>query len=380
VTDQRERLPWWRYLGPWELRPWAVATLYFFFAGFATVTAALAVSGDYPTAVVQLLPSGIAGTALVLAVLWLGRRIQQSRGLGLLGYLVVVFGAALLSVMVRPVLGSPLAPVLQATPGGAIAFTIRAFGFLLVVLAILGLVTRRLQHQVDRAEAALALSREQQEWMIAADERVRGQVADALHDRVQAGIIAACLQLQTLPTSDPAARDRVIQRLEDLRRIHVRGVARALSPAVSEVGLSTALEDLAAQYEPGMVARITVDQEVDLIDGDSGVQVRLGAYRVVEQSLLNAAGHGRARSCSVDVRLDGGVVHVRVRDDGVGLAPGVQRSGLGSALMTTWARALDGSWSMAPAPGGGVEVRADLRVPEEPARGRASSSSGQPRL
>lgn len=361
MSADSDRLPWWRYLGPWELRPVPVGILYFLFGGFAALTALTAMSGSGWDAFLLVAPGAFLSSGLVIAVLWLGRRYQLTHGLGLGGYLAITLLSSAVGIVIRIAMGAPLTPLIMGTANSAVGYVARSWGLMLVVLTIFGLGTRRLQQQVDLTTEALAQTREQQEWMLAADERVRRQVADALHDRVQAGIIAACLQLQGLPTSDPEAQRRVIQRLEDLRRLDVRGLARALSPAIAEVGLASALEDLASQYEPGLVATVAVDEAVECIPGEAGLQVRLGCYRIAEQALLNAAVHARAETCSVDVRVEGSEVVLRVADRGMGLGHQPHRPGLGSAVMTTWARALEGRWDWEPNASGGLDVVARLR-------------------
>lgn len=89
-------------------------------------------------------------------------------------------------------------------------------------------------------------------------------------------------------------------------------------------------------------------------------QVLLGANRIVEQSLLNAAIHGRARNCSVTVSREGDRLVVSVDDDGQGMSGTPTSGGLGTALVTTWVRILDGAWVREASPMGGARVQVTL--------------------
>ena len=202
----------------------------------------------------------------------------------------------------------------------------------------------------------------QQEQILKADEDARRQVADLLHDRVQAGLIAACLELQALP-EDEKQKDAtivtIVQRLENLRGIDVKRAARALSPSLQDVDLHASLRELAAQYEPRMETSVDVSSAVE--ERVTEPEVRLGLYRLTEQALMNAAVHGHAQHVDVSIRVtDDSTIVWEVRDDGRGLKDGQTTQGLGSALMTTWMRRLGGQWSLSARDDGGAVCRASI--------------------
>jgi signal transduction histidine kinase len=237
---------------------------------------------------------------------------------------------------------------------------------LVIIQSIAGLVTRRLSNQVRQTQEALAQSRDEQERMLLADEESRKQISGLLHDRVQAGLIASCLELQML-AMDRSSEEKqritsIVERLENLRSMDVRSVARVLSPNLADVDLVTALDELATQYESVMTTRFTVDPKIDGLRDTMGERVLLGTYRIIEQGLLNAAGHGRARNCevTVDLTTDKEIL-ISVRDDGVGFQGGPIRQGVGGALISTWTRSLEGSWAWNDDEGGGAILIA--RIP-----------------
>lgn len=218
-----------------------------------------------------------------------------------------------------------------------------------------------------------------QQRLIEADERMRAQVATLLHDRVQAGLIAACLELtdavhEGRPDHLTGSIGEVVRRLEAMRDIDVRAAARTLSPDLENLDLRTALEDLSGQYLPSMQTQVEVSNDPAVLLDRAHLPVVLGAYRMAEQSLLNAAVHGRARHCRISVDIDGDALLLRVIDDGAGISGGSSpgprsvrsgpvpnKPGLGTFVCDTWAALLGGTWNMDANPGGGALVSA--RIP-----------------
>lgn len=355
---------WWRVIGPWPLQPLAAGIITWGFAtGISAGRLSASPEGIQPDLVALVFARAALPAAALGLTLWLIRRYVPQSSTRLPVYLLSVFAAAFVFVMARLALGD-LAHAANLTLGvELIVAMMRNVPIVLLIQAIIGLANRRLSREVERTQIALAQAREHQRQLLDADERVRGQVSALLHDRVQAGLIAACLELaDAAAKTDPITRitiDAAVQRLEDLRALDVRGAARALSPDLANTDFQSAMDDLARQYAPAM--NVTVEIEPILASRTSASQehVLLGCFRIVEQALLNAAVHGRARNCHVRVDAHDAVVAVSVQDDGSGID--IDGSpGLGSALMTTWTSMLDGSWSRESVEGGGTVVRATM--------------------
>jgi signal transduction histidine kinase len=242
---------------------------------------------------------------------------------------------------------------------------LRLMLFLVVAQAIIGLVTRRVEDQVIATNAALESSHRLQQRLVETDERTRAQVATLLHDRVQAGLIAACLELTDAINDkgiDPAPTVRsVVDRLEAMRDLDVRQATRILSPDLTSLDLRTALEDLSSQYLPAMITEVEISHETTAALDRTHVQALLAAYRVTEQSLLNAAIHGRARLCRIVVDLSDDKLTTTISDDGSGLSESV-RPGLGTFVIDTWVAICGGTWERRALPERGCEVTAVLPI------------------
>lgn len=347
-------LRWWQWIGPWPLRPLALGAIT---ATFAFTNSAHTIPETPPWIVVATATGVGAAGGLMM---WLARSLAPGAVAKMWGYLLAVALAAIAGNLVRLVTGTMLDFPLLDTAANFAATTVAATVFILFILALLGSSQRRLQAQVDRGDEALAAMTRQAEALLTADEEVRHQVALLLHDRVQAGLIAACLQLRRSLASDrrderDAQITAVIDQLEQLRGLDVRRAVHALSPNLREVDLVTALDDLAETYRPAMEIDITQDEGIVVPEESS-----LGIYRIVEQSLLNSAVHGRASRCVVRLEGVGGEgLLLRVSDDGTGLPDGLTQ-GFGSTLIDTWTRVLGATWSREP---GQVGTVVTVRIP-----------------
>ena len=362
-------LRWWRYLGPWPLSPIPTAVIMWLSAAtFAiarmTAQAQTLTLRDYPPVLVESLPGALAA----FIVMWLFSRVRppvHTRPVLYwlaLALTIVTFVAVRYAMGLLPSegFGSSVLVIVSA-----LARTTVAVMFIQIVTGVTGY---RLAAQVARTNEALLAVREQQEQMLAADERVRAQVSTLLHDRVQAGLIAACLELgDVADRADASTRGEiadVVHRLEELRGLDVRRAARTLSPDLADTDLQSVLDDLGAQYAPSMRVTTRVAPEIIAHSTRPPANALLGCYRIVEQALLNAAVHGRARECRVDISRGDTCMSITVDDDGVGM-PLQPATGIGSALTTTWVRILGGAWTRSTSSLGGVRLSAQLDVHSE---------------
>jgi len=352
-STDADRLRWWQWVGPWPLRPLAMGVIT---AAFALATTAYSIASD---SVLRIVLSAALVGLCSGTVFWLARRVAPAAVTRPLGYLLVVSISALVGNALR-ITTDTLLTFPNLSEGVNITLTvIRAVLFQLLFLAVLGISDRRLKAQIARGDDALVAMAHQAEALLTADEEVRRQVSLLLHDRVQAGLIAACLDLRRTMAStsmDEAELARrvaaVVDQLEDLRVLDVRRAVHALSPNLREVDLVTALDDLADTYRPAMKIEVAQAEHIAVPE-----EQRLGIYRIVEQCLLNAAVHGGAENCSILITGDAADLTVTVTDDGAGM-PDNPGSGFGTTLIDTWCRVLCASWSRSPGrPGMTVTVR-----------------------
>lgn len=372
-------------LGPWPFFPWVMFAIGFFFWLFQNMQVSLfgqydscrfvcvplpsqfapGISGQYGDSALRPFdPILVFGNALVTSlaialILWGFSRVAPknaegcpSRGLYLLGLLTAsVVGGILRIYVLSPVLNSSPEILLQ----GILPNAARMFVSITVVQSISGVLTLRYARQTAVATAALDTVIQQQRLVVEADERARRNVAEFLHDRVQADLLVVAMELRGVShDADPQLSARLEHAISDLERIRsteVRSASRRLSPAFGSVGLDTALQDLADSWDSALRVRVTLDpasRDV-LLHGHAPRDLLVAVYRVAEQATLNAAAHGRASRVDVALTMpEQGTILLTVTDDGRGLPSGLIVRGAGSAIMDAWCAVVHGSWRWVP--------------------------------
>ncbi|HSB21530.1 MAG TPA: CHASE3 domain-containing protein [Burkholderiaceae bacterium] len=176
----------------------------------------------------------------------------------------------------------------------------------------------RLEHEVERRTRDLTeLARHLQS--VREDER--GRLARELHDELGGLLTAAKLDIARVKSRLKGATPETLERIDHLASSLDAGIAlkrriiEDLQPSsLTNLGLTAALEALCDEFARRVeVTMDTAFDEVDLAD-----DVRLTAYRVVQEALTNVAKYAKARR--VDVRLTdtNPFAEIRVGDDGIG--------------------------------------------------------------
>jgi len=210
-----------------------------------------------------------------------------------------------------------------------------------------GLSERTLLAQIQRAEQALVEVDKQKTLILESEENVRREVANFLHDQVQAGLVVASIELQRIAqdTTGKSATEltSVIAELEEIRRFDVRDASRLLSPDISVLGLNTCITELCQRYRNTMKVTLQLDDPSGSLNPDKALAI----YRICEQTLLNAALHGKAEHCTIRTSFEGnGNTSIIIDNDGI-LLPDVQaQSGGGTAVIEAWVSRYTGTWTL----------------------------------
>jgi signal transduction histidine kinase len=144
---------------------------------------------------------------------------------------------------------------------------------------------------------------------------------------------------------------------------------------IEDFGLSTALEELCEEFgkAPGITVRF--DGPID----DAGLSRDAAAclYRIAQESLGNAAKHGRATEVRVALSAKGGTMQLLVTDNGAGFSgePWRSRVGLGLVSMKERVRLVNGTFTITSRAGQGTEIIASVPLPLSGGDGETSADS-----
>lgn len=357
-------------LGPWQLRP-AIALLVIFASNFFAMNN-LAGMGDRSLGEAwgESLPASVViACAGALSVLISQRVIRHVSGdsisraqyLGAMLFSGCVLG--LVSYLVRLAYEFD-----EVQVRGLLFYVGRGTISIGALHAVLGVSDARLVAQIHRTERALEEVRTQRRFIIESEERARNAVARFLHDQVQASLVAITLQLRAISgrTPEPSSSElgSIVEALEELRGVDVRSASRRLSPDLSAIGLEQALTECLSAYSDSMQIRVHLDVSLRewSLPREGLNRQSLATYRIVEQAVLNAAVHGRARNVRVDITREHNLVELSITDDGVGLAPGGVIPGSGLRVIGAWVESIGGEWRLSPGQEGGTLLHATFPI------------------
>ena len=220
-------------------------------------------------------------------------------------------------------------------------------------------LTAQVRHQLGEVRAS-------RRRILEAGDQARRAVERDLHDGAQQRLVGLALNLRLAErTADPATAlllDEFAQELE-AAIAELRELARGIHPSVvTESGLPTALGALAKR------SPVPLAVEIDLARRYPDV-IEATVYYVVAEALTNVVRYASASAASLTVFEAGEVLHVEIRDDGVGGASVGAGSGLSG--LRDRVEAIGGALVVESPPGGGtrVVVRIELQGHMEPTEG-----------
>jgi signal transduction histidine kinase len=184
------------------------------------------------------------------------------------------------------------------------------------------------------------------------------RIERSLHDGTQNRIVSVSVLLgaaRRMVARDPAGADELLERAQSAAEqalAELRTVSRSiLPPVLDDRGLAGALSGLAANC--AVPCRVDVD-----VPERCAASVEATAYFVVAEALTNIAKHSGAGHATVTVRGHGGLLRLRVEDDGHGGAD--EEGGSGLTGMRRRVAAHDGSLSLTSPPGGPTTLQVEL--------------------
>ena len=198
--------------------------------------------------------------------------------------------------------------------------------------------------------------------LIRAEEEERARVSRELHDGLGQLIAALTLELEAMRVSAP---ESLQPRIDDVRTLanqigtDIRRMSHELRPAIlDELGLHDALSALVRRMSrpPRLTVELSVRGNLIVLPAD----VRLTAYRIVQEALTNVVRHSGAARAEVNVDLDAHALRIAVADDGKGVD--ASNEGFGLTGLRERVEAIGGSLRIGPAEQGGALVAAELPV------------------
>lgn len=218
-------------------------------------------------------------------------------------------------------------------------------------------------------------------YLTNAREAEQAHLARELHDELGALLTAAKLDADWIARKLPQeVREHLDTRISRLQHTLSEGIAlkrRIIDdlrpPLLKDLGLIAALkallEDFAIDGEPIVHTDLPDENTPGLPPEQS-----LALFRIAQESLTNIRKYAAAKNVWVSLRLDAGVAHLEVRDDGCGFSgaalPAASRHGLAGMKHRVQSHA--GEFELQTAPGQGTRISA--RIPLDPPQRDATAA------
>jgi len=198
-------------------------------------------------------------------------------------------------------------------------------------------------------------------------EDERKSIAVEIHDELNASLIAARLEAQSIGALAARATpgpeiDEIGRKAQAITKLALdlyangRRLVRRLRPEVLDMlGLHGAVEEMVRHYDSsGCSFEFHGEGDFSKLSNE----LAISAYRIVQEALSNVMKHSHATSAQVRMVLDEGAQTLRilVADDGNGFDPASVSEGIGIIGMRERVYAVHGTMDVRSRPGGGTVV------------------------
>jgi signal transduction histidine kinase len=215
----------------------------------------------------------------------------------------------------------------------------------------------------DRKLSELALASVSRR-LIEAQELERLRISRELHDDIAQRVALLAIELQQLQEEPSEARGRIAELQKQTAEIaaDIQSLSHELhSSKLQFLGLAATTKSFCQEFETQQ--KVEIDFRTDDLPIALPPDISLCFFRVLQESLRNAAKHSSARHFEVRLWRTSREIHLTVSDSGVGFDNEAAKAsrGLGLVSMEERLKMLNGTFSIESRPDHGTTIHA--RVP-----------------
>ena len=188
---------------------------------------------------------------------------------------------------------------------------------------------RKNQHKLKVSEQALRSLAAHQTGLLE-DERkfIAREIHDDLGQRITVLRLDLAILIQAMPDNSSAellARPMQLKDdVDDLLRV-TRGLAQKVRPPLLDIGFIAAIEGLCEEFQNRLPFKLRLVNFADPTYQPPDA-CAIAAYRILQESLSNAARHSQCQHIDVSLAVHDDCLHLRVSDDGIGFDPAAPTS------------------------------------------------------
>ena len=229
---------------------------------------------------------------------------------------------------------------------------------------------RKLILQADELRQSKQLLHELASHQEAIKEEERKRIAREIHDELGQNLLALRIDASMLHARTGGLHPRLHEKAQhaleqiDTTIKSVRGIINDLRPPVLDLGLLAAIEWQVKEFirRSGVACKLTARDE----QFDRGLDERCATalFRILQESLTNAARHARASQVCLTLDRDQDRLRMRIADNGIGMHPHERNDGLAFGLqgIRERVRMLEGKLEIDSRPGSGTSLTVTIPV------------------
>ncbi len=199
--------------------------------------------------------------------------------------------------------------------------------------------------------------------IMAAQEKVRKEIAGELHDNVNQLLGASKLYIETA-RRDEVNRLALLDESKNIIETAIDEVTRiSRSPAASFIksaDLKNELLHLVGALEKKDHFTITTAIQLDDLPFQLPARLQYHVYRIIQEQLNNIIKYAAAKQVHIGVSISNDAMHIHVNDDGIGCNAAQTKQGLGFHHIIDRVTKLQGTYSLHTAPGNGCSWVIDI--------------------
>ncbi len=244
-----------------------------------------------------------------------------------------------------------------------------ALGVVLAGIALFTIISQRIsnnrlkfqQKQQESNQEIYNLMLSQQGKFEEGKQLEKKRISEELHDGILGEMLGIRLILSGLNDKEDEAsiahRAELIEKLRELEE-EIRTLSHELSDASYQkfYNFIVSLEELiyGINKSSGIDCSFTYDNSVewDDLEGD----IKINAYRIVQESLQNCVKHAQCKQVTVDFRPEGNQLQLIISDDGVGFDIGKGKRGIGLRNVTSRVKKIKGTLAINSKKGEGTTI------------------------
>jgi len=201
-----------------------------------------------------------------------------------------------------------------------------------------------LQQEILERERAEEEIQDLSRRMMRVQEEERRHLARELHDGPTQNLVALTFHMGRMARSQNPVSPAVLEewmRLAEQSANELRTVSYLLHPPLlEELGLNLALEAYIEGFSRRSAIQVTLNSQGDM--KGLGFDIELAVFRIMQEALSNVHRHSGSQTATVKISCDSNFLRLQIADQGRGIPPGMDRSGVGLGSMRERARLLKG--------------------------------------